>query len=151
MHTCVYVLTILSPPSVSLGSLALGFLFPHAIRPPPPGCSHTRPETWEERLARQAQDARLNLHGWIVSQWMSSGAAAAVEESQMSIRGNLRHTMGRLAQRVGTLQQEGWDALERRIDPMPVNRRTGGRGGGAAQGDSDVNNVWEVKILKSEL
>ena len=90
----------------------------------------------------------MNLHTWVVSQWMSSGAAAAVEESQTSVRGNIRHTMSRLAQRVSTLQQEGWDALERRIDPMPVNRRPGGlygRGGGyyAAQGDSDVNNVWE--------
>jgi len=85
---------------------------------------------------------------WFVNQWHASGAAATVEESQRSIRGNLRQAFGRVAERVDSLRQEGWDALENRLDPPPVHQRPGfsRRGGGyyEAPGDSDVNNVWEA-------
>ena len=117
------------------------------VRPcccPSPKNSHTRPQEWDERLMRQAQEAREGLHNWFVSQWTSSGSASAADGARESIRGQIRHTFSRLAQRVDTLRQEGWDALGQRLDPMPAHQQRRGGGYYEAPGESTVNQVWEA-------
>ena len=86
---------------------------------------------------RQARESRAGLQAWFGNQWMESGAASAVEQSQ--IRGHIRHTFRRL-------RQDAWDALEQRLDPQPVQQRGGQRGGGyyEAPGEGTINQVWEA-------
>jgi hypothetical protein len=88
---------------------------------------------------RQARESRAGLQAWFGNQWMESGAASAVEQSQQSMRGHIRHTFRRL-------RQDAWDALEQRLDPQPAHQRGGQRGGGyyAAPGEGTINHVWEA-------
>jgi hypothetical protein len=81
----------------------------------------------------------------LANQWMGSGAAGTVEETQRSVRGNLRHVMGRLNQHIETIRQEGWEAIEDRLDPGASRQRGRGRGGGyyESAGDNTVQSVWE--------
>lgn len=103
----------------------------------------TRQERWHERLTRQAHESSAHLQAWLANQWMGSGAAGTVEETQRSVRGNLRHVMGRLNQHIETIRQEGWEALEDRLDPGASRQRRRGGGFYESAGDNTVQSVWE--------
>lgn len=84
---------------------------------------------------RQARESRAGLQGWFANHWMQSGASSALEQSQHTIHGNIRHTFRRL-------RQDAWSALEQQLDPQPAHRRGGGYY--EAPGEGTINRVWEL-------
>ena len=109
------------------------------------------PETWHQRVAREAREAHDNFGTWLVGQWHEVGAAAAGQ----SLRADLRHTIRTVRERFDAITDQGWNAIEQRIDPSPTSRagRTraaGGRGGGYYEepGDKIVNDVWDAFFHK---
>ena len=98
-------------------------------------CNYVWEQGWGARCVSADDSRDRQCACRVTNQWIGTGAAGAVSDSHSSMRGNIRHALGRLSQHIETIRQEGLEALEDRLDPAPGGRRHG-RGGGGGGGRS---------------